>query len=623
MTTITMNTEKNGIEVRFESKPNSSTLEILKANGFRWSGKQKMWYAKYTDERFEIVKSFGCVTTPDETSTISTDIIDLWELTRIDNIENHFEKLHIYDTKEIALRIRKHLRGRFPMCKWSVRKDGNSIYVNLLVSPYALDSEVLKAIAHYAYKYAQSYNYDNSDSYTDYFDVNFYGVYERDIVSRYDYEQREATVGETNAEQDFIQKKSAFDIAEKEREEKEYQEYFIQYKNREEERQRREAINKAIHKKIMAAIEFSDVEPYFVVDCDSTGRSKQDRIDGYFDDHDGEFPIKHCRQNCRVTREVHMNSDTYELFKNQLLDEYEFLDGKGGTATDDFRINAMEDYNRMSEHERKTVEWYINDAVAIYVDGKLKIVIDPEGYSYARYVYFVDSQTRSSKELETVQVISKADVEEYRTEAEALESASKAIIKRERIDDTWANSQFDKYRTAMTEYIRENGIPFSINSVRMLPEGELKLAMYRLLNESESAQTQIERCGLLPYQKITIVKIGEFGGINVQCGLFCGYAIGKYAQYDNIVKLFFKPRNSRKERTIMLYNEILIYSGWLEELPEELLYKTEYRESNGYGVTTRQTLFASYDKSQYDVAIAHYKKYGHKPIINTYKPIFD
>ena len=623
MATITMNKEKNGIEVRFATKPDSSVLDALKANGFRWSGKQKMWYAKHTNERLEIVREFGEVSVSDEAPVKKSEIIDLWELTRVDDIENHYEALHITDTKEIAAIIRKHLRSRFPMCKWSVRSYNYSIDVSLLVSPYAFDSDILKAIVHYVYKYAQSYNYDNSDSYSDYYDVNFYGVYEQNIVSRYNYEQREATVREANAEQDFTEQKAAFDKAEIERKEREYKEYLETQREKEEEYKRQQVIRKSNHEKIMAGVKVKDVTPYYVLDCDSTNASKEDTVDGYFDDCDGDISVEHRRQNCRVTREVYMSAETYELFKNQLLDDYDFLDGKGGTATDDFRINAMEDYHRMSECERKTVEWYINDAVAVYVDGKLTIVIDPEGYSYARYVYFVDDKTRNGNELETTQVLSKEDVEEYKAEAEAIEIASKEIIEKEKINITWSNLQFDRFRTAMTEYVRENEIPLSENSVRMLPAGELKTTMYRVLNEPENAQTQIEKSGLLPYWKITIVQIGEFGGISVRCGLFCGYTIGKYVQYNNVVKLFFKPRNSRKETTLILNKEILIYNGWLEEIPEELLYKIENRENNGFLVTTKMTLFGSFDREQYDVALSHYKKQGHRPIVNTYKPVFD
>ena len=48
-TNVTLNNEKNGIEIRFEGKPAAEIIESLKANGFRWSNKQKMWYAKQRD----------------------------------------------------------------------------------------------------------------------------------------------------------------------------------------------------------------------------------------------------------------------------------------------------------------------------------------------------------------------------------------------------------------------------------------------------------------------------------------------------------------------------------------------------------------------------------------------
>lgn len=50
MLNITLNTEKNGIELRFDTKPNTDIITAIKEAGFRWSGKQRMWYAKQNDE---------------------------------------------------------------------------------------------------------------------------------------------------------------------------------------------------------------------------------------------------------------------------------------------------------------------------------------------------------------------------------------------------------------------------------------------------------------------------------------------------------------------------------------------------------------------------------------------
>ena len=57
MTTLTLNKELNGIEIRFDFKPISSTLESLKKSGFRWHRQKKFWYAKQTPERIELAQS--------------------------------------------------------------------------------------------------------------------------------------------------------------------------------------------------------------------------------------------------------------------------------------------------------------------------------------------------------------------------------------------------------------------------------------------------------------------------------------------------------------------------------------------------------------------------------------
>lgn len=54
MTTMTINNEKNGIELKFDKKPISGTLDVLKQNGFRWHSQKKLWYAKITPERQEL-----------------------------------------------------------------------------------------------------------------------------------------------------------------------------------------------------------------------------------------------------------------------------------------------------------------------------------------------------------------------------------------------------------------------------------------------------------------------------------------------------------------------------------------------------------------------------------------
>ena len=44
--TVTENADKNGVEVRFSSKPAAAVLTRLKDAGFKWSKFQCLWYAK-------------------------------------------------------------------------------------------------------------------------------------------------------------------------------------------------------------------------------------------------------------------------------------------------------------------------------------------------------------------------------------------------------------------------------------------------------------------------------------------------------------------------------------------------------------------------------------------------
>ena len=59
MTTLTLNQELNGIEIRFDTKPLQATLDGLKKIGFRWHRQKKIWYAKNTPERLELAQEIA------------------------------------------------------------------------------------------------------------------------------------------------------------------------------------------------------------------------------------------------------------------------------------------------------------------------------------------------------------------------------------------------------------------------------------------------------------------------------------------------------------------------------------------------------------------------------------
>lgn len=615
MMTVTINNEKNGIEIRFESKPETTILEQLKENGFRWSVKQKMWYAKKTNERITFIQNFDSIDFTAENKP-EKQYYSLWDMTRTDTIENNYEKYHITNTKEIAAILRKHLRGRFPMCKWSIRSDYNSIHINILVSPFALDSDELKAITHYTYEFAESYNYNHSDYYSDYFDVNFYGVYERNIVDKYDYIQREITEEEKAISESFRLAKEEFNKAEAERKAKEAEEAM---KRREEERKEAE-IRAAKRQEEVNKIETQHTEynvNYFVINAIAPSVNKLSSVEEILDD--GEYH----KENCKVAREIHFAKDVYELFVNNLLEDFTFLDGMGGTATDDLRIQSMIDYEQMDSNERKTVKWYNNNCVAIFCDNELKLIINPEGFSYARYTFIVDEETKIINEHQDESGISEEEYQHNLEIAQTIEEAGISLILSNNIGDKWDTEKYSMFRKIMVEWIYNHpSYKPTTDIIRAITNTRFKAAMYRMLKEPENIMEQFSKSNLSKGQRITIITFGDFGGIVNTKSIFDSIEYGEYAQYKEAVKLIYKPERKRNLYYNWYYNgkKLLIFDGWFD-IPESLLWEEVISDSPNV-MSMRKTRFTSCDPQQFDVILDYFDSIGIRPIINTYKPQF-
>lgn len=609
MLNITLNTEKNGIELRFDTKPNTDIITVIKEAGFRWSGKQRMWYAKQNDETVALANQISESEGNFEYKPKTETNIDLWSLTRTEGIEDNYGKTRTTNTKEIAANIRKHLRNRFSMCKWSVTSDYNSICVKLLESPFSRNSEALKAIVNYAYAYAQSWNYDNSDSMTDYFNVNFYGVYKNDIVN-YNYNQRECKPNETELETDFLVKKSEFDAEQKKQEEERIKKAVEESKIRQAEHEKAEAERQKKIRRIEKNAEIKTVD-YTILNCVDTGTSKLNSVADYGTEKE------YTRHICKVSKEVHFNSDDYELFSKMLLSDFTFIAGTGGTNTDDNRINGWEDYRQMTTEEKESVEFYSVGCVAVYCDNKLKMVIDAQGYGYARYVYLIDDSTKIVDDYRGDTGISDEEYYEYKKLADKLEDASADIIIKNDWIGTWQTIHFADYKKAIVKWITDNNFKFSVSIVRVIEGDNLKNVMYRILTEPDGMQQQFADANLVNGQKITIIRMGAWGGVQNTKAIFKSCEDSKYAQHTDTVKMTFRPNNKRKDYCTYLYNDVIIYNGWLD-VPQELFWEDVKTDS----VFTQRTKYASCDRKQYDVILNYFAEQGLKPIINTYKPVF-
>ncbi len=593
---VVKNMEKNGIEIYFDEKPLPDILTGLKKNGFRWNKTGGYWYAKETQDR----EQFAAQLQDGKKISAVINQIDnnrLFELTRTESIEDNYGKTKLHDTKEIAAIIRKHVRQRFPMCKWSVRSSYNSICLNLVSSPFAKDSEVLKAITHYVYKFAQSWNYDNSDSMTDYFDVNFYGVYENSIVS-YGYVQREATVHELNMESQFNADLAVFREQEELRQQKEWETAQKLYELSLIEAEKQMGKTAAEVAKIEENAKVKDVD-YYLVACQDPGISKCCCISEY-QEHLNDANV---RITCQVTREVVLSDDVYELFCNNLLEDFTFLKDMGGSQTLDNRVQCGMDYSRMSSDERKTVEWYSVNCIVVSSMSGERIVIDPQGYSYARYVFFIGDYTKKIDSYNANQIIEDGEDRKYRAAADDICN----VLKTYKLDGD------DAYMAA-ADKIHLLSLPINIEIVRACRDISMKDPLYKLLDIIKSNRYQFSRSGLHPGDEITILRTDEWTGMFTEVhATYSGYSIKKYAQYDDNVEFRYHVKHKRGEQLLHVHHGILVFRGNVT-IPENLLWDIK---DEGY-VITKRFKFRSFDHRMEDTILNYMASIGNFPVINTH-----
>lgn len=609
MVTVILNKEKNGIELQFDVKPGQEILKELKTNGFRWHNVKKVWFAKNTEESRKVVETLKYPKNKTE-----KEVYDLWEMTRTESIGNNVDKK--LTTKEIAAKVRKHIKERFPMCRLSVTSDYSSLYAKILSSPFKKGSQELEAISEYICKYAESYKYcTDYNPYGDYgSSYNFFGVYKSNIVD-YDYEQREMSVAELNMSEAFKTKKEEFEKQEKETQERKIQEQLKKIEEEKVKAEKQRKIEKEKHDLVESNISKVKSVNYYIINAIEPNYNKLNCLDDYFKQiDDGKFK----NVNCKVTKEVYFTKEMYDIFKNQMMFDWSFLNGTGGSQCDDWRINSMTDYDMMSEEERETVEWYSNECVAIFCEDKLKFVVDAQGYSYCRYVLFLDESSQIVSDYKVKQFITQDEKEAFKEKSDILEDVSAEIIIKNSYADEWNTGKFNEYKKEIKKWIYDSKFDFNANVVRAITNEDLKIAMYKVLTEVDSIQEQFAIANLEYGQKITMIFMSDFGGMVTQKVTFKSFSPTTYAQYDNAVRLIVRPEKKRNDYSMTLYKSVIIYNGWID-YPEDLLWENL---SSSNGISCKRSRFMSCDREQYDVIMSYFNEKGFKPIINTYKPVF-
>nr|DAH86433.1 MAG TPA: Large polyvalent protein associated domain 29 [Caudoviricetes sp.] len=412
--TIAKNNQFNSIEINFSGKPCEAIRSALKNIGFRWHSVRRIWYG-YADEQTtknaienaddaEVSNILNDKQNPDEKAKAQTakaiakaaahKLPSLWERCDISDIEQH-NKHNLPPVKEVAAILRKELKKRFPEVKFSITSTHNSISAYIQASPYERrhimkdrrtgepdgygyfeDSDELNAVQAYCKALADSWNYDNSDSMTDYAEK----------------EAAEHAAFLAKCEADRIQR-------EKDAEAARIQEQITAAKV--------EKINKTV--KVVDLAESEQIAIQRLTEYRKICSLKEvEKIDNYNAENDYEPTTT----DAVISRKIEFsNDDIYNDFCDLFMCDFEFLRGKGGTSTADARVDKN-NYLQLNEEQRKTVFWFCSDCIGVYLNGKLKFVIDPQGFSYARYILTLPNDFDEQKDTTNAQEYIKA-LEDY------------------------------------------------------------------------------------------------------------------------------------------------------------------------------------------------------------------
>lgn len=610
MCKVVLNENLKGIELYFESKPSQDIRTEMKENGFRWNSKKSCWYAKQSEKTISLGNKLSGSAQVYKAAPKAKKVnsIDLYELMTF----TPFEVEKSYNVKEITKQIRTHLKKRFNFIKFSITNPYSSkINIEIKEAPFKENSNYMIALKKYIEEYVNAYNFCTSyDPYGDYgssYNLYFFGADTYNMV-------------ETEPTEEIIEAMKKFDIkaqevAEEKRiqEEKEYQENLIKWAEEERKAKEREEQIKKDKEYIIDNVEVVDIkkeDQYYIKDAQFAKLNKNNTLEEYQEEiKKGEY----YNNTLKVTREIHFKDlKSYNLYSNMLLHDFDFIDGTGGSYTDDLRINSMTDYYNMTQEEKNSVEWLLS-GVAVYLDNELMFVVDAQGYCYARYVGLIGENTVTTKEFTYNQVVAAEEIEKRKIEAEEVIKVYNDVIEKNSFND-WYNT-----RKLIADTIKENVLlNFNKETIQQVTDEKIKCDLYKVLKEVDTIHDQFKEAGLKQGDKLTLIRGSMIGGASISYITLEGYTMEEYAQYKDNVKITMKVNSKRGLYSTNIHgDDVIIYRNWID-IPASILYEDT---SNGQ-FTGTATKYGSYDKKALEEIISYLQGKNILPVINTYKPVF-
>ena len=459
MCKINLNKELNGIELSFESKPERATLDAIKAQGFKWNGRKMVWYAKQTADRLTFAQTLGQI----EKAPKAAEVINMTGVGA--KTKNAYgadfakivrEELKNRGVKGVTVRAKKSgytdsititvkatqadfasleefksrysfgqfscdisIHGRYTGSRWIYSAEWEKLteeeqkaeynnYCKYEITSRHSYNEFHRERKNYPqfttafceklnniFVIANQWNWDNSDSMTDYFDIGYY--LDIDIKTAEEIQAREEM---TETERNAYEAEKAAEEAEREAAAAEYMRRIEEERKASEEADKRRKDDEELIYNTCIIEDLDETEQIYVANM-ITGIGKEcdlDDLNRTINEYSGHY------MDCLITRKVIFPTvESFEAFARNLLNDFVFLSGKGGTASQDVRLEAIDSLHKLTEEQRATVKIYCNDCVGIYCGEELKLVSDPEGYNYSRYTYIMTENSDQKPAAEVLQ----------------------------------------------------------------------------------------------------------------------------------------------------------------------------------------------------------------------------
>ena len=463
---ITLNQDLNGIEISFTEKPEAATIEALKANGYRWHRAKKLWYAKQTPERIALAQSLTGETATAAAATTPATKAEKINLDNLgQNTPSLYgaelakairEDLKRRGVKGCTVRARRvtyetgitvtikatpedftsieEMKLRKPFYEFSRRVESHGEYTGekwIYTLEGLTDAEKESAYDSYirhnakrekdinthwlidcrndyntfttafynkvvaVFKIANQWNWNRSDSMSDYFDIGYF--LDIDIKNPDGFEPREKM-----SETERADYNAEIEAEEKAREEA-FKKYEEERKKAEEEAKKRRAEEEAATAEILGNIQIVDLDEQSRVYITGLmgGIGKEASLTELTETIE-QYPDR-TRQEAEITRKVIFTSrEALDKFNNMYLFDWDFMSGKGGTGSEDIRVKDYKTFQSLTAAQRETVKFYNADCIGVYFNEELQLVIDPEGFNYARYTFLPSEESEITNAAETL-----------------------------------------------------------------------------------------------------------------------------------------------------------------------------------------------------------------------------